>query len=37
MPNRLLGVQLHTVAISGLFHVRTEFFQLLVVPQQIIV
>jgi len=30
MPNQLLGVQLHTMAISGLSRVRTELFQLLV-------
>jgi hypothetical protein len=32
MPNQLLGVLLHTLAISGLSRVRTEFFQLLVIP-----
>ena len=31
-PNQLLGVGLHTIAISGLSHVRTELFQLLVIP-----
>jgi len=32
MPNQLLGIQRHTLAISGLSRVRTEFFQLLVIP-----
>ena len=32
MPNQLLGVLLHTMAISGLSRVRTELFQLLVIP-----
>src|SRR5229473_8229262 len=32
MPNQLLGVQLRTLAISGLSRVRTELFQLLVIP-----
>jgi len=32
MPNQLLGVRLHTIAMSGLSHVRTELFQLLVIP-----
>ncbi len=32
MPNQLLGVLLHTMAISGLSRVRTEFCQLLVIP-----
>src|ERR1700726_4133059 len=32
MPNQLLGVQLGTLAISGLSRVRTELFQLLVIP-----
>src|SRR5437867_12880511 len=31
-PNQLLGVLLHTIAISGLSRVRTELFQLLVIP-----
>ena len=31
-PNQLLGVRLHTMAISGLFNVRTEFHNLLVIP-----
>ena len=31
-PNQLLGVLLHTMAISGLSRVRTELFHLLVVP-----
>src|SRR6266576_7249107 len=31
MPNQLLGVQRHTIAISGLSRVRTEL-QLLVIP-----
>ena len=32
MPNQLLGVLLHTMAISGLSRVRTELFQLLIIP-----
>src|SRR6266576_94957 len=32
MPNQLLGVQMHTLAISGLSRVRTELPQLLVIP-----
>ena len=32
IANQLLGVRLHTIAISGLSRVRTEFFQLLVIP-----
>ena len=32
MPNQLLGVQLDTIATSGLSRVRTEFVQLLVIP-----
>ncbi len=32
MPNQFLDVRLHTMAISGLSRVRTELFQLLVVP-----
>jgi len=32
MPNQLLGVLLHTIAMSGLSRVRTELFQLLVIP-----
>jgi hypothetical protein len=32
MPNQFLGVLLHTLAISGLSRVRTEFFHLLVIP-----
>jgi hypothetical protein len=32
MPNQLLGVLLHTLAISGLSRARTELFQLLVIP-----
>src|SRR6202162_1071668 len=32
MPNQLLGAQLHTMAMFGLSRVRTEFFQLLVIP-----
>src|ERR1022692_740952 len=32
IPNQLLGVRHHTIAISGLSRVRTEFFQLLVIP-----
>src|ERR1700733_10860900 len=31
-PNQLLGVRRHTIAISGLSRVRTELFQLLVIP-----
>jgi hypothetical protein len=31
-PNQLLGVQLHTIAISELSRVRTELFHLLVIP-----
>ena len=31
-PNQFLGVLLHTMAISGLSRVRTELFQLLVIP-----
>ena len=31
-PNQLLGVRRHTMAISGLSRVRTELFQLLVIP-----
>jgi hypothetical protein len=31
-PNQYLGVRLHTMAMSGLSHVRTELFQLLVIP-----
>jgi len=31
-PNHLLGVRLHTIAISGLSRVRTELSYLLVVP-----
>src|SRR5271169_4572799 len=31
-PNQLLGVLLHTIAISGLSRVRTELFYLLVIP-----
>src|SRR5215471_8201519 len=30
-PNQLRGVLLHTMAIFGLFHVRTEFHDLLVI------
>jgi hypothetical protein len=32
MPNQLLDVRLHTIAISGLSRVRTELLQLLVIP-----
>ena len=32
MPNQYLGVLLHTMAISGLFRVRTELHQLRIVP-----
>jgi hypothetical protein len=32
IPNQLLGDRLHTIAISGLSRVRTELFQLLVIP-----
>src|SRR3954447_13776689 len=32
IPNQYLGVLLHTMAISGLSRVRTELFQLLVIP-----
>src|ERR1700687_5729002 len=32
IPNQLLGDRLHTLAISGLSRVRTELFQLLVIP-----
>jgi hypothetical protein len=32
IPNQLLGVLLHTLAMSGLSRVRTELFQLLVIP-----
>ena len=32
IPNQLLGVLLHTMAISGLSRVRTELSQLLVIP-----
>src|SRR5271169_2471371 len=31
-PNQFLGVLLHTIAMSGLSHVRTELFPLLVIP-----
>ena len=31
-PNQLLGVQLHTIAMSGLSRVRTELSQLFVIP-----
>jgi hypothetical protein len=31
-PNQLLGVQRHTIAMSGLSRVRTELSQLLVIP-----
>src|SRR5271170_1679430 len=31
-PNQLLGVRLHTIAISGLSRVRTELVHLLVIP-----
>ena len=30
-PNQFLGVGLHTIAISGLSHVRTEFDPLLII------
>lgn len=30
-PNQLLGVRLHTIAMSGLSRVRTELFHLLVI------
>jgi hypothetical protein len=32
MPNQLLGVLLHTIAISGLSRVRTELCKLPLVP-----
>jgi hypothetical protein len=32
MPNHYVGDLLHTLAISGLSRVRTELFQLLIVP-----
>ena len=32
IPNQLLGVLLHTMAMSGLSRVRTELFPLLVIP-----
>ena len=32
MPNQLLGVLPHTIAMSGLSRVRTESFHLLVIP-----
>ena len=32
MPNQLLGVRHHTIAMYGLSRVRTELFQLLVIP-----
>src|SRR5580700_5294109 len=32
IPNQLLGVLQHTIAISGLSRVRTELFPLLVIP-----
>ena len=32
MPYQLLGVQLHTMAMSGLSRVRTELLKLLVIP-----
>jgi hypothetical protein len=32
IPNQLLGVLLHTMAISGLSRVRTELSQLRVIP-----
>src|SRR5579863_7163781 len=32
IPNQLLGVLQHTIAISGLSRVRTEFLPLLVIP-----
>src|ERR1700686_5338177 len=31
-PNQLLGVLLHTIAISGLSRVRTKPFHLLIIP-----
>src|SRR5215469_7422477 len=31
-PSQCLGVLLHTIACSGLFHVRTELCNLLVIP-----
>src|SRR5215469_17925335 len=31
-PNQLLGDRLHTIAISGLSHVRTDLVPLLVIP-----
>jgi hypothetical protein len=31
-PNQLLDVLLHTIAMSGLSRVRTELFQLLIIP-----
>jgi hypothetical protein len=32
IPNQFLGVLPHTIAMSGLSRVRTELFQLLVIP-----
>ena len=32
IPNQFLGVLRHTIAMSGLSRVRTELFQLLVIP-----
>ena len=32
IPNQYLGVLLHTMAMYGLSRVRTELFQLLVIP-----
>ena len=32
IPNQFLGVLLHTIAMSGRSRVRTELFQLLVIP-----
>src|ERR1039458_3605579 len=32
IPSQLLGVRLHTIAMFGLSRVRTEVFQLLVIP-----
>jgi hypothetical protein len=32
IPNQFLDVLLHTIACSGLSRVRTELFQLLVIP-----
>src|SRR5262249_9642460 len=32
IPNQYLGVLLHTIAISGLSHLRTELLPLLVIP-----